>query len=180
MKTKESEYMENSMRKIPLVAFLIVLLGVYASVCAAPLSEVPPKERCPVCGMFVAKYKPWLAQVVMKDGTTKFFDGVKDMMAYYFEPEKYGGSSTPAEVYVTDYYSLKLIDGKKALYVSGSDVLGPMGHELIPFTTQDAAATFKKDHKGKMVMEFEQISLEMINTLRSGSGHKMHMMKKKK
>lgn len=172
--------METSMWKKLLVVFIGALLGTYGSVYAAPISEVPPKERCPVCGMFVAKYKPWLAQLAMEDGTTKFFDGVKDMMAYYFEPEKYGGSSTPVEVYVTDYYSLKLIDGKKALYVSGSDVLGPMGHELIPFTTKDAATTFKKDHKGKMVMNFDEITLEMINTLRSGSGHKMHMMKKKK
>lgn len=171
---------EKTLRKIMLAICLTAVFGINVSVTAAPLNEVPPKERCPVCGMFVAKYKPWLAQLIMEDGSAKFFDGVKDMMAYYFEPQKFGGSSPPVEIYVTDYYSLKLIDGKKAYYVSGSDVLGPMGHELIPFEAKDAAATFKNDHKGQMVMGFEQINLEIINHLRAGTGHKMHMMKKKK
>ncbi len=166
--------------KVVAVLFVLVFVSSGIVVTAAPTTEVPAKERCPVCGMFVAKYKPWLAQLKMEDGTTTFFDGVKDMMAFYFEPKKYGSSSTPLEVYVTDYYSLKLIDGKKAFYVAGSDVLGPMGHELIPFDTQEAATTFKKDHKGKMVIGFEEINPEMIEKMRTSAGHKMHKMKKSK
>ncbi|MGQ9653410.1 MAG: nitrous oxide reductase accessory protein NosL, partial [Thermodesulfobacteriota bacterium] len=34
-----------------------------------------PKDKCPVCGMFVAKYPDWTAQVLFKDGRSVFFDG---------------------------------------------------------------------------------------------------------
>ena len=43
---------------------------------------VNKESRCPVCGMFVAKYPQWLAQINMSDGYAEFFDGVKDMLAY--------------------------------------------------------------------------------------------------
>jgi nitrous oxide reductase accessory protein NosL len=48
-----------------------------------------PKDKCPVCGMFVAKYPDWVAAFVFRDGSTVFFDGVKDMMKYYFNLAKY-------------------------------------------------------------------------------------------
>jgi copper chaperone NosL len=143
---------------------------------AEPLAKPSEKERCPVCGMFVAKYPSWLAQVYMNDGKTHFFDGVKDMMALYFEPQKYGSDSTVAEIYVTDYYTQNWIDGKKAFYVTGSDSLGPMGHELIPFDSMAAAEAFKKDHHGKEILSFDQINLDLVNEMRSG----MKGMKKMK
>ena len=40
------------------------------------------------------------------------------------------------------------IDGRSAHYVVGSDVTGPMGKELIPFATREAALEFSKDHGG--------------------------------
>ncbi len=154
------------------MCFCLASFNVNAKLLAKP-SE---KERCPVCGMFVAKYSSWLAQVHMEDGEIQFFDGVKDMMALYFEPHKYGSDSKVAEVYVTDYYTQNWIEGKKAFYVIGSDTFGPMGHELIPFDSQEAAAAFKKDHHGKQVISFDQIDLGMVNEMRSG----MKGMKKMK
>lgn len=143
---------------------------------AEPLAKPSEKARCPVCGMFVVKYPAWLAQVQMEDGTTHFFDGVKDMMALYIEPHKYSSDSDVAEAFVTDYYTQNWIDGKKAFYVIGSDTLGPMGHEFIPFDSQAAAEAFKKDHHGKKILSFDQINLELVNEMRSG----MKGMKKMK
>ncbi|MEE4241764.1 MAG: nitrous oxide reductase accessory protein NosL [Desulfopila sp.] len=144
---------------------------------ANPVTEVAENERCPVCGMFVAKYKPWLAQVQMENGTVHFFDGVKDMLAFFHEPGNYGGTSSPGDVYVTDYYSQQWIDGKTAYYVTGSDVIGPMGHEFVPLASEEAAHSFLKDHKGEKIYRFEQISPEMVTEMRSGmKGKKMHKM----
>src|SRR5512139_1628637 len=95
-----------------------------------------PKDKCPVCGMFVAKYPDFLAEIIFKDGSTFFFDGTKDMFKYYFNLKKYNPSKKLEDIdsiYVTDYYNLILIDGFKAYYVVGSDVYGPMGRELISF-----------------------------------------------
>ena len=52
----------------------------------------PQADKCPVCGMFVAKYPDFVDQIVFKDGTHAFFDGVKDMMKYYFDLPKYNPS----------------------------------------------------------------------------------------
>jgi len=127
-----------------------------------------PGDKCPVCGMFVAKYPDWIAEIVFKDGSVVFFDGVKDMLKYYFNLKKYNPRKTQADiraVFVTDYYTVEFVDGRTAFYVSGSDVYGPMGKELIPFEKEAEAREFLKDHKGKAVLAFNQIDADVIKGL---------------
>ncbi len=157
-----------------MVKVIVLLLVVAAQMSLAagpkPGEGITKRSRCPVCGMFVAKYPHWLTQVNMSDGQTQFFDGVKDMMAYYFGPQQFGAEDGTAvdELYVRDYYSLEWIDGRKALYVIGSDVYGPMGHELIPFADQTGAMNFQKDHHGSDIYSFSEITSELIESLRKG------------
>jgi len=127
-----------------------------------------PNDKCPVCGMFVAKYPDFVAVLTFKDGAHAFFDGVKDMMRYYFNLQKYNPSKKRddiVQIHVTDYYSLGFIDGFKAFYVSGSDIYGPMGNELIPFEKEGAAREFLKDHKGKSLMQFQDINNDVMKGL---------------
>ena len=127
-----------------------------------------PKDKCPVCGMFVAKYPDFVAALTFKDGTHAFFDGVKDMTKYYFNLQKYSPSKNLediAQIHVMDYYSLSLIDGFKAFYVSGSDIYGPMGRELLPFQKEVDAKEFLKDHKGKAVLRFQDITKDIMKGL---------------
>lgn len=126
--------------------------------------QVEENEKCPVCGMFVAKYPRWAAKLFFthNDHEHDFsFDGVKDLMKFYFNPQKWGdykvSKDMPNTMLVTDYYSQKGIDGKKAFYVVGSDVYGPMGHELIPFESYEDAKVFKEDHSGTKIIEFDNI-----------------------
>ncbi len=126
------------------------------------------KDKCPVCGMFVAKYPDFLAQILFKDGSSALFDGPKDMFKYYLDLKKYQPSKNISDVesiYVTNYYDLTLTDGRSAYYVSGSDVHGPMGRELIPFKKEDDAKEFKKDHQGKSVLRFKEITYEIVKGL---------------
>jgi copper chaperone NosL len=129
----------------------------------------PSKEvKCPVCGMFVYKYPDWVGEIIFKDGGVDFFDGAKDLFKYYFNLKKYNPGKTHghiAAIYVTEYYDMKLIDGKKAFFVVGSDVYGPMGRELIPFVTRVDAEQFKKDHGGKRILSFDEISPSIIRKL---------------
>ena len=127
-----------------------------------------PKDKCPVCGMFVAKYPDWVMQILFKDGAYAVFDGSKDMFKYYFNLEKYGKGKKPSDIdsiYVTDYYSLTPIDGFKAVYVIGSNVYGPMGHELIPFQKKADAEEFMVDHSGKSVLGFADVKPDIIKGL---------------
>lgn len=127
-----------------------------------------PKDKCPVCGMFVAKYPDFLAEILFKDGSYAVFDGTKDMLKYYFNVGKYNPSKKRSEIdsiYVTDYYNLTFIDGYRAYYVLGGDIYGPMGKELIPLEKEGDAKEFMKDHKGKSLLRFRDITQEMVKGL---------------
>ena len=127
--------------------------------------EVSEEAKCPVCGMFVSKYPKWVAQIKIKDASVHYFDGVKDMMKFYFEPTKYKHNHSKDQIEkinVTDYYTLESIDGKNAFYVIGSNVYGPMGEELIPFKSESQAKKFMADHFGKTLLKFDEIKLEML------------------
>ena len=159
------------MAKTISVSFLLCLI--LTLTLTAPAAEKKPvkpseKDKCPVCGMFVAKYPDFLAEVLFKDGSYAVFDGTKDMFNYYLALEKYNPSKKRSDIealYVTDYYSLSLTDGFKAYYVAGSDIYGPMGKELIPFEKEDDAKVFRKDHKGKSIFRFSDITNDVMKTL---------------
>lgn len=146
---------------------VIVLLALPLTGEAAPVS-VSKTDKCPVCGMFVAKYPDFLAQIIFTDGTHAFFDGAKDMFKYYFNLKKYNAAkevSDIAFIYVTDYYNMTPIDGRTARYVVGSDVFGPMGRELLPFVKEADALEFMKDHSGKKMIRFEEVTPDLIKGL---------------
>ena len=124
--------------------------------------EVPKEAKCPVCGMFVTKYPKWAA-LITENANIHYFDGVKDMMKFYiFDIDFPYDRSKITNIEVTDFYTLKAIDAKKAFYVVGSDVFGPMGNELIPFLTKDAAQNFLSDHGGEQIILFDAITPKLV------------------
>ena len=124
--------------------------------------QVPKEVKCPVCGMFVAKYPKWAA-LITENNRTHYFDGVKDMMKFYIFDVDFPYDRTKiSNMEVTDFYTLRSIDAKKAFYVIGSDVFGPMGNELIPFSTKDAAENFMKDHSGEQIIIFDEITPKLV------------------
>ncbi len=115
--------------------------------------DVPKDAKCPICGMFVAKYPKWVAYIRDSRGNMLYFDGVKDMMKYYFNNKNTKFST----IMVTDFYTLHPIEAQKAYFVIGSNVYGPMGEELIPFKTREDAEVFKTEHYGKKIIRFDEI-----------------------
>lgn len=145
--------------------------------CVAPAfaqGSVPKpgaKDLCPVCGMIVSKYPNWIAVVVWRDGHAHFFDGAKDMFKFLFDLSKYAPGHKREEIvgiHVTDFYNLERIDARRAWFVTGSDVLGPMGHEFVPLATREDADEFLKEHKGKRLLGFDQVTPEMPEALDAG------------
>lgn len=155
---------------------LLIIISLILSVAAAAVCHAAgPKPRkpgvadkCPVCGMFVAKYTDFAGQLQFKDGSVVFFDGPKDLFKYYQGLSRAGGGKKQADViavFVTNYYNLASIDGLNAYYVMGSDVFGPMGRELISFQKEADAREFKKDHKGKAVLRFREVTPAVLKEL---------------
>jgi nitrous oxide reductase accessory protein NosL len=157
--------------------------AILLALCAAPRADlaadgvpfsVPrpgPMDLCPVCGMIVSKYPNWTATVVWKDGHAHHFDGAKDMFKFLQALPKYAPGHKRDDIRflaVTDFYNLEKIEAGKAFYVIGSDVMGPMGPELVPLATRADAEDFLKDHKGKLILGFSEVTPEIVTKVDSG------------
>ena len=157
-----------------LLAMLLILGLAGPASAQEALSGLPKpgvRDLCPVCGMLVSKYPNWTATVVYKDGHAHHFDGAKDLFKYLQELPKYAPGHRAEDmkhIAVTDFYNLQKIDARQALYVTRSDVLGPMGHELVPLVTDVDANDFMKDHKGKRILRFDQVPREIVEKLDRG------------
>lgn len=146
---------------------VLVLALFLCGVCGISFSAEPrlpgPDDRCAVCGMFVQKYHNWIATIVFEDGSQAFFDGPKDFFRFILDPKKFKAQGRRiSESFVTDYYRVRLIDATTAHFVLGSDVMGPMGGELIPLEKREEAETFAQDHGGREILGFDDITLEKI------------------
>ncbi len=156
----------NRFRSVLALLFMMMGCPVFAGQKVPPAP--PVHAKCPVCGMVVAKYQDWSGVIVYRDATTIYFDGPKDLFAYYLNPGKYDPARKRADIaefYVKDYYSLAFVDGRKAFYVIGSNVLGPMGRELVPFARRPDADGFLQDHLGKKVLRFSDITQATLKSL---------------
>jgi len=154
-------------------AFILTMLACLLAACPVLASQMipaapPAKAKCPVCGMFVAKYPDWVASITFRDSTMAYFDGSKDLFSFYLDPGKYAPGrkqSDIADIHVKDYYSLAVIDGRLAFYVIGGNVLGPMGKELVPFAGKADAEGFMRDHRGVKILRFNEITRSVLKGL---------------
>ena len=144
------------------------VIGTLLTLLAVPVAAFEPKmpgprERCPVCGMFVAQYPEWIATIVLKDGQQVFFDGAKDMFRYYFSlPQGKVTRDDIHSIYVTEYYSARYAPIEDVLFVLGTEVYGPMGAELIPVRGHRHAETFKRDYSGSTIVSFDEVTPDML------------------
>ena len=123
------------------------------------------RDKCPVCGMFAAKFPDWTAEIIYRDGTYRVFDGPKDMFKYLADLKKYESSRRREDIlsiYVSDYYSVHPIDAYKAFFVIGSNVYGPMGNEFVYFEKETNALVFMKDHAGKRILRFQDVTPKFL------------------
>ncbi len=151
----------------------LLLFGLLTAVWGESL-QLPapgPRDTCPVCGMFVSLYPDWVATVHYQDGHAHHFDGAKDLFKYLLNLSKYAPGHTRdqiAAIGVTEYYGVTRIDARHAWYVIGSDTLGPMGHELVPLASEAEAREFLKDHHGRRVLRFDEVTPTLLEQLDRG------------
>ena len=144
----------------------------------APLPDghkVNLEERCPVCGMIVGgdlgatvaySYRDdrpvgfaGVAAAVFKDGRVVGFEGARCLFIYGAVPKRFGIEvENITNRFVTDFSSRKMIDVTKAFLVLGSPVKGPMGYELIPFSTLEEAEKFKAQFGGKRIVQLGTVA----------------------
>ena len=129
---------------------------------------IKEKERCAVCGMLIASHPKWITQILFKGGIRYSFDGVKCLFRFYFNPQKYDKKRRKKDIkqiLIRDYYTMKPIQSETSFFVVGSDVLGPMGHELIPFADKKSAKIFRLDHNAFRIFHFDEIKPALLDKL---------------
>jgi len=134
----------------------LALLSLVALVAACGGDDRP---RCAQCGMYADVAPRWAAAATLESGETLRFDTPKCLFGY---TARQGAASTRSRK-VTEYYSQRLVPVEMVLFVVGSDVVGPMGKDLVPVEASRAAA-FVHDHGGRTV-EFDDVGSPLLETL---------------
>jgi len=152
-----------------IISLLLPFLLVTVLFAEEPKNSSPPqREKCAACGMFVSTFREWNARIEFKDSTHATFCGAKCMFKYHLNVKKYNpskGLNDITAVSVTDYDSKIPIDARRAFFVIWSDAYGPMGHEPIPFEKETDAKKFLKEHKGRKILKFKDVTSKLIVSL---------------
>lgn len=136
---------------------------------------VPDDARCPVCGMYPARFPRWAAQTIFKDGAAHFFDSPVDLFAFQQRLDRKDRRYTPDDVairIVSDFDTGRKIEAQRAFYVHGSSAVGPMRDADLPaFASREAADALARSRGGK-VLAFADITPELIQSLNRSVHHR--------
>ncbi len=170
-----SHHLSKIIKIFSIGSFLVGTMLMYqAAVATQETPQIIPDDlSCGKCGMFPARYPQWQSQIIFTDGTMSAFDGCKCMFGFIYNISKFDAAHSKhdiANIWVRDFNSGEWLDATSASFVIGSDVMGPMGKELIPFLEQNAAETFQKEHGGHLA-KYDVITMETLKPLMG----KMHM-----
>jgi copper chaperone NosL len=144
--------------------------------------QISEADRCPVCGMRIAKHKKFASAIELSSGEAYYFCGTGCLIKSWLHPEIFIGKPKSAlERAVTpEYFGGKYIDALSARWVAGSDVVGPMGPALVPLKNDADLATFKKRHGGKTVFRLGELTDATFKAITGKDVTKRPPKKKKK
>ena len=131
------------------------------------LFKIGPEERCPVCAMQVAKHPRFASAIELTDGKVLYFCGTGCMLRTWMHPEFFTGLSKEdlKRPVVRDYFTGAPIDGRQAIWVAGSDVVGPMGPALVPLVSQRELEAFRRRHGGTTTFRMQELSDELWESI---------------
>ncbi len=130
--------------------------------------SVPADVRCPVCGMFPARFPDWAAQVIFANGDAHFFDSPLSFFLYLDNVARYSAGRSASDIvarYVTDGAGGGWTDAATAYYVHGSAARGPMrAGDLPAFASLQQAEQFAAA-RGGQVLAFGAVDAVLLASL---------------
>jgi nitrous oxide reductase accessory protein NosL len=136
----------------------------------------PADARCPVCGMYPARFPTWVAQIIFKDGSAHFFDSPVDLLIFLQDPGRFDAEHSASDIakrYVVDHRSGDWLDAGKASFVLGSSARGPMRGPDLPAFDSTAEATAFVAASGGRIVTLGDIDADVLAGLRDAS-HASH------
>ena len=128
------------------------------------IEPVDDKDRCPVCGMYPARYPNNKGQIQTKGQNVYHFCSTQCLFAFLADSAKYAGKDVqPFLIWVVDFENGVWISGRTAYYVLGSNQSGPMGKEAFAFDKNADAKKFAEKYSGTAVI-FQGVTIDKIKT----------------
>lgn len=115
------------------------------------------KPRCSRCGMVLDEASRFHAEI-RDAGKTRGFDTPKCAFSVWIREGRKG------DVFVVEHYAGKLVPAGDVVFALGSDVLGPMGHDLVP-VAKEHGARFSRDHAAKKLLAPADLTQSMVDDL---------------
>uniref|UniRef100_UPI0012EECC56 nitrous oxide reductase accessory protein NosL n=1 Tax=Desulfosarcina cetonica TaxID=90730 RepID=UPI0012EECC56 len=113
-----------------------------------------------VCAMFPARHSASAAAMTLNNGSTFYFCSNGCLLRAFLRPAAYL-NARPSDIdrlSVRDYFSGRPTDARKATWVAGSDVVGPMGPAIIALSDAGQLAAFQRRHGGDTVFSLDQLT----------------------
>ena len=128
---------------------------------------IGPLDRCPVCGMKVAKYPRFAAAIQLENKTTYYFCSNRCMLRSWLKPDIFLASEHAklSKPVIQAYFSGQQLDARQVIWVSGSDIIGPMGPALIPLRDDASLTAFRQRHGGQTVFWLNNLTTEARNAI---------------
>ncbi len=170
--------MNNRLHGLALSFAIAIFLGILPAFGAdsLPAQAVTKEMRCPVCGMYPARYPKWMAQIVFSDHSLQVFESPAELFRFLQNMARYDKKHEAKDVgaiYFSDYAKGGWIESKRTFFASGSSAKGPMNdYDLPAFDSKEAAEQFVRDHGGN-VLAYGKISPEVLKELGNAHQH-MH------
>ncbi len=113
------------------------------------------RDMCEQCGMVISEAR-FASATVLKDGTTRKFDDIGDMMMYHMDrPDQ-----QVAAYFVHDYNTEAWIRAEPAFYVHSDGIKSPMGHGLAAFAVKADAEAYATKAGGR-VLNFDEMRADV-------------------
>ena len=111
---------------------------------------ISAEDRCPVCAMLPMRYPRFAAAIELQGG----------MLNAWLNPDIFLGTEAGQlkRPLVREYLSGQTLDAREVIWVSGSDVVGPMGPALIPLKGASDLEAFRRRHGAKHVFRLEELT----------------------
>ena len=134
-----------------------------------PGADMPisAEDRCPVCAMLPMRYPRFAAAIALKDGRTYYFCSPGCMLNAWLHPDIFLGNPAAnlARPVVREYLSGEVMDARDVFWVSGSDVVGPMGPALVPLKDTAHLEAFRRRHGARKVFRLDELTHDNWRTL---------------
>lgn len=134
---------------------LSLLLGLTAACASQSDAPTPPEiayglDLCEACGMLIDQ--PQLAAAsIDTNGQPHKFDEIGDMLQFHSDHP----TIQAAVWFVHDYDTEAWLRAESAFFVYSPALLTTMGHGLVAFETQAAAAVFADEHQAE-ILSFDE------------------------